>query len=399
MNISRRNLLRLVPSAAAAATFGYGTLGPVSAEAQQRTNLLATVEFPRMPRPKREIRGIWIHPERYFSADGNEGRRQVRAMVDRYVRANFNLILPWTVSEYLQALTTPEYQQAHPTARWDSLGVLIEESEKVGLEVDLWYSFTDYRDPKSPEFDPALGGDLGWSARRLDEVAPDSKTGRISPPRYDTVCPQHYKARAWQQRQLATVFDRYPKLHGLHIEEPGYTTRDYCLCDLCRSLFETINGKDLLKEQGSQQAEDLRTIGTNAFFDELRAQLVKTHPQLILSANGGPDWRHDRLRGRDWGRWGMSGWPNYYASQVYEQTTPRFRDRLALTINDIGVSCPVVAGIALDWSEGKNTIDEVLRQIEVSRQLGASGVALFHGAAFKAEDLAKLRSGPFSKPA
>lgn len=398
MNVSRRDMLRMVPAAAAAATMG-SSLNAVPAEAQQRTNKLMSVDVPRASRPSREIRGIWIHPERYFSADGSDGRKQIRVMVERYARANFNLILPWTVSGYLQALTTPSYQQAHPTAAWDSLGVLIEESAKVGMDVDIWYSFTDYRDPKSPEFDPALGGDLTWSARRFDEVAPDPKTGKISPPRYDTICPQYFKGRAWQQRLLGSVFDRYSKLHGFHIEEPGYTTRNYCLCNLCRSLFATIHGKDLMKEMETQQAEDLRTIGPNAFFDELRVQLAKTHPQLVLSANGGPDWRHDRLRGREWGRWGMSGWLNYYASQVYEQTTPRFRERLAITINDLNVECPVVAGIALDWSEGKNTIDEVLRQIEVSRELGAPGVALFHGAAFKDDDLGKLKAGPFSKPA
>ena len=115
---------------------------------------------------------MWIHPEQHTAAGEKEGKAQIKATVERYARANFNLLLPWTVSGYLAALDHPEYRKDHPTAEWDYLGVLIDEATKLGLDVDLWYSFTDYRDPKSPEFNPAIGGSPEWMAKRLDEVMP-----------------------------------------------------------------------------------------------------------------------------------------------------------------------------------------------------------------------------------
>jgi hypothetical protein len=233
----------------------------------------------------------------------------------------------------------------------------------------------------------------------LDEVLPDPRTGKVSTERHDTVCPQHFQARAWQQGLLDRTISRYPKLRGLHIEEPGYTTKDYCVCDLCQAVFLQLHGRALAPNLATQVAEDFRTIGTSAFMEELNEQLQAKHPAIVFSANGGPDWRHDRLRGRDWGRWGLSGWLRYYASQVYESDTATFKDRLGVTLSDIGSACPVLAGIALAWSEGSNTIDEVVRQIQVSRELGAPGFALFHGAAFSDENLRTLKAGVFSHPA
>jgi uncharacterized lipoprotein YddW (UPF0748 family) len=353
----------------------------------------------RAPRPTKEIRAIWIHPEQHISAGEKEGKPQIKAMVERFARANFNLLLPWTVSGYLAALDHEEYRKDHPTAEWDYLGVLIDEAAKLGLDVDMWYSFTDYRDPKSPEFNPAIGGSADWMAKRLDEVMPGETLMKLEDGRVDNVCPQHYQARAWMQAQLEKTFARYPKLTGFHIEEPGYGTRGYCVCNLCQSVFEQLHGRKLTQSLDTQIAEDFRTIGPSAFVEEVREQLEQRHPKMLLSANGGYDWRHDRIRGRDWARWGNSGWLRYYVPQVYVSDIGQFREQLALTIDDIGRSCPVYAGMALDSTSGKNTIEQIALQIEAARDLGAPGMALFHGAAFTDEHLKVLKDGPFKRPA
>jgi uncharacterized lipoprotein YddW (UPF0748 family) len=263
----------------------------------------------------------------------------------------------------------------------------------------MWYSFTDYRDPKSPEFDPAIGGSTEWMAKRLDEVLPGQTTMKLDDRRVDNVCPQHYKARTWMQAQLEKTFTRYPKLNGFHIEEPGYGTKGYCVCERCRSVYEQLHGRRLTEVLETQAAEDFRTIGTSAFVEEVRDQMVQKHPKMMLSANGGHDWRHDRIRGRDWGRWGNSGWLRYYVPQVYQSDINIFREQLALTLSDIGASCPVYAGMALDSTSGKNTIGGIVEQIQAAREMGAPGVALFHGAAFTEEHLKVLKDGPFKRPA
>lgn len=396
-NLNRRDLLRLMPAAALASTSGM--IAQTANINAQDANTPLTEKVAYAQRPPKEVRGIWIHPERYFSADSAEGRKQVRSLVQRFARANFNLLLPWTTSGYLAALDSTTYQKTHPTATWDALGVLIEEAAREGIDVDLWYSFTDYRQPNSPEFDPSVGGNPQWSARRLDEVVHDAKTGKLAEPRHDNVCPQYAGARTWQKALLVKTLRRYAKVHGLHIEEPGYRQRGYCLCDLCRKVYGELHSKDLTVDLDSSEAEDFRTIGTSAFMSEMRDEMQKNFPRVVYSANGGPDWRHDRKRGRDWGRWALSGWLQYYAPQVYEPRLSDFREQLQLTVNDIGKACSIYAGIALDWSTGKNTVPGVIEDIEAARSLGCPGLLFFHGAVFTDQVCDALRAGPFKRPA
>jgi uncharacterized lipoprotein YddW (UPF0748 family) len=344
-----------------------------------------------------EVRGVWMHPERSFSADAGEGRKQIRLMVEQFARANFNLVLPWIKSDYLVALESASYAEAHPTARWDALGVLIEECGKQGLRVDLWYGFTDYRDAKSPDYDPRVGGDPGWMALRLDEVVPDAKTGKVVERRLSNICPQHWQARVWQQKLLLKTAARYPLLRGIHIEEPGYGEPGYCVCDLCQETFARLNGRKLTESIETQEAEDFRTLGCSAFMGEMRMALEKQYPKIVFSTNGGHDWRHDRIEGRDWARWAYAGWLKYYASQVYVTDTEMFRKQLAVTLKDIGPYTDVYGGIAFDWSTGKNSLGEVVKQVYAARELGAPGVMLFHGAAFTPELYSALKSGPFQK--
>jgi uncharacterized lipoprotein YddW (UPF0748 family) len=149
----------------------------------------------------------------------------------------------------------------------------------------------------------------------------------------------------------------------------------------------------------SQKAEDFRMLGCSAFMEETRDMLTAKHPQIVFSANGGYDWRHDRLRGRDWGRWANSAWLRYFIPQVYQSEVDKFREQLALTLDDIGESCPVVAGISIDSTSGKSNISNVIAQIVASRDLGAQGVSLFHGAAFTDDHLQALKDGPFKRSA
>jgi len=371
-DLSRRRLLAIPPAAALAAS---------ALAAEQSSGASG-----------KEARGVWIHPERSFPAEEKEGRAKVRAIVERYARANFNLLLPWTRSEYLAALESPEYAARHPIARWDALGALIEEARRVGIGVDMWYSFTDYRSPSSPEFNPAVGGDPGWAARKF----PVDTTG---PDRVMNVCPQHYQARTWQMNQLIRALARYSGLRGLHIEEPGYREKGYCACDLCQRVFLELHGNPLPENLDSQEAQDFRTIGASAFVWELLQAARAKHPKLVFSANGGHDWEHDRMIGRDWGRWGRAGWLRYFAPQVYVTGIDEFRRKTQKTMTDLGSACPVYVGIGFEWSTGRNTPAEVVRQIEQARSIGAPGVILFHGAAFTDEMFRLLEQGPFRKRA
>ena len=346
-----------------------------------------------------EARGVWLYPESMFAADPLKGKEQIRATIGRLADARFNLVLPWIGSGYLVALDDEKYRRDHLTARWDAIGVLIEEAHGAGLDSHIWYSFTSYRSPSSPDLDPRVGGDPNWAARHIKEFRSDSNTGRPEPLKMEDVCPQHPGLRRWQRELLTRMLRRYPLLRGLHIEEPGYNYAGYCLCDLCLEVFPKIYGEPLPECLDSSGAEDFRTIGTSAFTEEIAGVVRSRTPPLTFSTNGGYNWREDRRIGRDWGRWARSGLLDYYAAQIYVNQIEVFRTRLATTIRALSPDCPVYAGLGFQWSGGRNTVTEIVRQIEAVRESGASGLILFYGGAFTTELYQALATGPFRWPA
>ena len=378
--------------------------------------------------PATELRGVWVETEQ-FSPDPATGKAQIRDTVERLADARLNSLLAWATSGFLVGLTNPRYAKIHPPAQWDALGYLIEQAGRKGLPVHLWYSFTDYRDINSPDFDPEVGGNPDWAAIRVDEFLPDypisSKAtsaslwerflkkpqwemDRLEIPlssqnRKHDVCPQHREARGWQLRLLEGVLKRYPQLAGVHVEEPGYDYPGNCVCSLCRGVFQQLYGKRLEEHLDSLEAQDFRCLGTSAFMAELYQLVRREYPRLYFSANGGYDWRRERrLLGRDWARWVRMGWLDYYAAQVYTPSVEEFRQRLSMVVKDVGKDGPVVAGIGIRWSgHPDNNIpnETVVREIEIARETGAPGQVLFHAGVIDQELVEALRNGPYRSAA
>src|SRR5207247_1873438 len=98
------------------------------------------------PGSSREARGVWLHLSD-FTADPAKGKSEVHQAVERLANANFNLVMPWVLSEYAAALTNTNYLAAAPTAAWDVLGELSREAGRRGMQIHLWYSFTYYKSP------------------------------------------------------------------------------------------------------------------------------------------------------------------------------------------------------------------------------------------------------------
>ena len=349
--------------------------------------------------PSTEARGVWIHPQRLCDADPAKGKEQVRSAVQRLAEAHFNLILPIISTGYLVALDDPAHLASHPLARWDAIGLLIDEASRAGLATHLWYAFSEVRSLDSPDFDPRAGGDPGWAARHIYELLPDPRTGRLAPRRRGTeVCPLHPQARSWQLALLGKTFQRYPALKGIHLEEPGYASGE-CVCDLCLKVFAEIYGKPLPESIRSFEADVFRTVGTTAFVSELYQLVRKSHPEFVFSANGDYDWPSDWKKGRDWASWAGLGWLDYYTPQVYMSDMVKFRRGLDSTMKVLGQRCATYAGIGVRWDGGSNSPNEIVRQIEASREMGAEGTILFSGSSVSDELLRSLVGGPFRLPA
>lgn len=338
-----------------------------------------------------EARGVWLHLTD-FSADPVEGKKQVHEAIERFAKANFNLVMPWVLSEYVAALTDTNYLSVAPTAKWDALSEVVREAHEHGMQTHIWYSFTYYRSPNSPDFNPKHGGNPGWAARSLTSF--QNNTNAMT-----DVCPLHPEARQWEIRLIESLLDHYTNVTGIHIEEPGFGYPQSCVCELCRSVFKSIHGTDLETMIDSPRAEDFRCIGTTEFIRELREHLVKRKPRPILSANGGPLWRNDRSLGRDWKHWAELGWLDYYASQNYSSNVGPFSSYTQTILDDLQPYCPVFIGIGVKWSGGATALPVVLKQVEDARARRAKGILFFSAKALTDEYLEALKAGPFKEPA
>ncbi|NUQ61530.1 MAG: family 10 glycosylhydrolase [Pirellulales bacterium] len=345
------------------------------------------------PATKPETRAIWAHVSQ-IDGDPAKGKAQIQQWADRFARANLNVIYPWVESNYLAAVEQTDPSIAN--AKWDALGELTRACVERGMQVQAWYSFTYYKTRTSPEFtaNPA------WRAVRLDELVPDPQTGKVHPEWWSDVCPMHPQGREFQINLLLRMLDRYPQINGIHVEEPGFGYRGNCFCVLCQELFRKVYGFDQNVAPDGPEATELKTLGTTAFMRVLRERLLKRDPNLVMTANGGYNWRGERVLGRDWARWAGYGWLDGYAAQIYVDKPELLDQRTRLTIGDLAKDCQV--SIGFDFSPPSIrpkslTSEQVCRFVDVIRGAGAEGVVFFHAGIFTDEYAEALRAGPMKE--
>jgi uncharacterized lipoprotein YddW (UPF0748 family) len=345
------------------------------------------------------VRAVWVDAVRICSDDPVQGKADILQFVRRMADANFNLMLVFVTSDYVRALDPAVPASVDRRAKWDAAGQLIAAAHEHGMRVHLWYSFIGGRSRRSPEFNPAFGGDPAWVAVNADQRVPDRKTGAVQPPRMADVCPDHPEARQWEIQTIERALDRYPLVEGVHLEEPGYTIDNYCVCDLCQQRFKALYGTDLIDHIGDPTATDFRCANVTAFVNELRTRLKKRPRRLVFSCNGGYRWQRERLLGRDWRRWARDRWLDYYVAQIYTPNLPDFEQRVGQVIDDVGPQTPVIAGIAVQWSTGTNTVENAVGEVDVARRMGAKGVIFYIGHHLTDDYLRALKAGPFAEPA
>jgi uncharacterized lipoprotein YddW (UPF0748 family) len=339
-----------------------------------------------------EVRAVWMPLEGHVSEDPAKGVVELQAMIDKLANANFNTVLLFIRSDYLVALDDEAYRKPSPLAAWDAVGKAIDLCDQHGLKVEAWYSFTHYKSPASPEFDPKQGGDPAWASVALGELGSSTRSML-------DCCPMHANARAWQLKLIKRLLKRYPKLSGVHLEEPGYGYADRCACDRCQQTFQAVYEAPLKRSFGGERNIDLRCLATTAFVRDLHSFLRKEKPNLKLAVNGGPDWRVDRSLGRDWRRWADFAWLDYYAAQVYTPDVVAFTQQSQSVLTSMQGRCPVYIGMAAKWSGGETTPAILAQEVAKARELGADGVALYHASALMEGYLDALKAGPFKEPA
>jgi len=363
--------------------------------------LAAHAQDTRTQSPAVEARGLWVHPSGVIDPDPRKGMKDIHTLVDRMARANLNLMLPWVRTEYVAAFLDPEYPKDNVFAKlskWDALGELIKAAAERDIETHLWYSFTYYKSRLSYE----MRKHPEWAARRLDELVPDEKTGKVHPPWMTDVCNLHPGARQMELDIIKFLLDRYPLVRGIHIEEPGFGYPGNCFCDLCNQTFKLIYGFDQKQKPGGPEATDLKCLATTDFMRRLRGMMLERDPSLILSANGGYRWQSDRRSGRDWGHWSRLGWLDYYAAQIYVTDFDTLLARTLETLSALRPDTQVFVGFNISPRSIRPVCmkpEELAKAVQTVRTAGADGIIFFWAGVFSDEHARGLRQGPFARPA
>lgn len=336
-----------------------------------------------------EYRAVWVHYTA-LPADEPSGDAAVSALADRLAKAHVNLVFVWVTSDYLVALEQPWFARYAPQARWDAVGRLIRALTLRGVECDLWFAPSEYRRASSPDFDSAAGGNPAW---RAVGASGDARPGGSNTA---DVCLQHEDARAWELRLLLSALDRYREASGVQIEEPGYTTADECVCDLCRSLYRRRYGSDIAADIGTERASRFKCDAVTTFMRSVRQALARRDPLLRLSANGSDDRKADLAKGRDWATWARRGYVDFFVPLIYTADPDGFGDRLASVVRALPPRFPVVVGIGVVWGGGRrNSVAGLLSEVAAVRQQGGIGVSLFPGQAITEAQIGPLLAGPF----
>lgn len=413
-DVSRRTVL-----ASAAGVFGsVGFLEQTAGAVDTNDSVVA----------EKQTRPVQIHPRWYWDAGTvEESRAAMQTWLDRAARANVNVLFAWMESpEVAAALGESRYASSRAydfwdPIRWDALGELTSEAEQRGIEVHLWYSFTRYKRPAGmiPEYDADVDvlptGDPHWASVRKTEYLDGYTDPADEGVSGNSICANNPDVRDWTFTVLQELFDRYPGLAGLHVEEPGYLRLDRCVCGRCQAVYADLYdepGENLLdhvyRSIGAYHEDDtavrVKTQGTDAFVRRLWEWWDARDGDEVLSFNGSWDADWDRVRGRNWAVWSDRGYVPYYLPQVFVDDVESFVEKTKVTMEALGDTTVLpIAGIA--WSRGANDAETVVDQIEAAEELDGysdvpvSGTALFSGADFADALATRLRVGPYRKPA
>lgn len=411
---TRRRLLRSVGSVGAAASLCWSYLAGPSLQ-----RVLDSAGAKRV-----WSRHVSIHPRWYWGGDKSleESRRDMRDWLDMAARSNVNVLHAWIESPGAAALLgEPRYADRYgfwDPARWDAMGELVNEAAERGLSVHLWYSFTRYKRYRNwvPEYDPDLSvlppGDPGWASLRKSEYERGYTDAGNPHVTGASLCTNEFDAHDWTMELLGRLFDRYPGLNGLKIEEPGYLAPDRCVCGRCRTVYADRYdepGETLLDHvyrttepyYADDRAVAVKTRGTDAFVRRLSEWWESSGPSDALCYSGSWNAKWDRVRGRNWAAWSERGLVPYYVPQAYASSVAAFESKLRGALDAVSDSA-VIPGIGIDWSYGRNPAEQVVAQLEAVADFDdgtgtpVAGAGLFSGRAMTPELVRALRTGPYA---
>jgi uncharacterized lipoprotein YddW (UPF0748 family) len=349
--------LRLNWGDAPAVRLTKATVGPVktSAECEQF--------FRAQPSKPGEFRATWIH-----SAYGIEGWGWDKTIAT--LKANgFNAIIPnllWAGVAHYPSKVLPVSPQV--AERGDQVAECLKACRKYGIEMHVWKVNHNLLHAP-PEFVEKL--------RAAGRTQKNRKGEEVN-----WLCPSHPENFALERDSMLEVVRNYA-VDGIHFDYIRYPDADACYCNGCRERFQRATGakiehwpEDVLTGKYAEPFGDWRREQITRLVRAVSQEAHQLRPGVKVSAAVFGNWESARrVVGQDAKAWVDAGYLDFVCPMDYESKDADFSKWVRSQVAAVNHKIPCYAGIGAHKLSGP---EQLARQIQLSRDLGADGFVLFN---------------------
>jgi uncharacterized lipoprotein YddW (UPF0748 family) len=336
--------------------------------------------------PAPEIRAVWAHPGS-FPSDPDEAKARAKDLFDAWAEAGIDTVIMLVKTTSGLVYWPSRIAERDPAyARYDLLGLVLEEARARNMTVHPWFCVFD---------EGAIAGPVRQHPEWLIRSPQNELVGIVNP-----ALPE---ARAYELSLMREVAEAYPVdwIHLDYIRFPCSPREVYFGWDArTRALFKAYAGVD----PADIKARDSGNILWNEWIDwnrgqvttflrELRSGLAGLGRSIKISAAVFPSSGEARvLIGQDWPAWCREGLLDMLCPMLYTNNLGFFEKYVGQAMAAAGGRIPVLPGIGLTTSHNQSTPEIMMAEIAIGRRLGAAGHVFFSGSSLKPEFLEALRA-------
>lgn len=314
------------------------------------------------PSKQSEFRAVWIHSA-YGVRDWG-WKKSIKTLAEH----GFNAIIPnmlWAGLADYESEVLPVSDRVKEEG--DQIAECLKWGRKYGVEVHVWK--VNYNLDRAPEaFVETLRAE-----------------GRLQKDRYGKevkwLCPSHPANFELERASMLEVVRNYD-VDGIHFDYIRYPGGNTCYGEGCRERFQEQTGirvahwpEDVISGDAFEAFQQWRQDQITRLVKTVSEEARRIRPGIKISAAVFSNWQTARYTvGQDWKRWVEEGYLDFVCPMDYTPSAEQFEEVVQKQVDWVDGRIPLYTGIGAYRIASS---DGVIRQIALSRQLGADGFVLF----------------------
>lgn len=367
------------------------------------------------PRTAEEARALWVSRFEYGSPS------DIDSIVARAARTNFNIIFfqvrgagdAFYVSDLEPCAVALCGSLGNGRPAWDPLAIAVAAAHARGIQLHAWLNAVSGWSAGSTTSCSLLQPSAPGSPHHMLVAHPEWRVVNTSgttqpcpdaPNEYVYVSPGIPAVRTHLARIAADVARRYA-VDGIHLDRIRYPGTSWSYDTTSLRIF----GKDpvAFAAEWAQFRRDQVALAVRETLDSVRA----ARPNTILSAAVWGIWQDrwgwDSSHGygqyfQDPRAWVANGWLDVAVPMTYysiNSTPCGFADWACLLEDHLAMQTGATARHVYIGISASRGVAQVLQQIDLGRQRGVKGFAIYSYSSLTPELRAALAGGPFADPA